>query len=179
MAPAGDSRTYSIRQLCREFGVTARALRFYEDKGLLSPDRRGQTRVFSHSDWARLKLIVQGKQVGFSLVEIRDLLDLYDHKDGNAQQLAVSLSKFRAQIETLERQREAVDLAIENLQKSCHWIENRLKSFRPDLLPNADDYHASLSARLDADGQTHAHPTHAHSPMQAQPTPIKPLRSRS
>ncbi|MBS0295421.1 MAG: MerR family DNA-binding transcriptional regulator [Proteobacteria bacterium] len=173
MAP-GDSRTYSIRQLCREFGVTARALRFYEDKGLLSPDRRGQTRVFSHSDWARLKLIVQGKQVGFSLVEIRELLDLYDHKDNNAQQLAVSLGKFRAQIETLERQREAVDLAIENLQKSCHWIEKRLKTFRPDLLPNAEDYHASLSAGLDTAGQTHA-----HAPMQAQPTSIKPLRSRS
>jgi DNA-binding transcriptional MerR regulator len=174
MASGDDPRTYSIRQLCREFGVTARALRFYEDKGLLSPNRRGQTRVFSHSDWARLKLIVQGKRVGFSLVEIRDLLDLYDHKDGNAQQLAASLTKFRAQIEALERQREAVDVAIDNLQKSCGWIEKRLLTFRPDLLPHAEDYHSTLSARLDTDGQAQASPAHA-----APASATKPFRSRS
>jgi DNA-binding transcriptional MerR regulator len=142
-------RTFSIRQLCREFGVTARAVRFYEDKGLLSPTRQGQTRVFSARDRARLRLIVQGKRVGFSLGEIGAMLDLYDHKDNNAHQLAVSLSKFRAQIETLKVQREAVDTAIENLEKSCHWIEKRLAEFRPDLLPQAEDYHSVLTSRLD------------------------------
>src|ERR1700739_2907634 len=101
MSPADDRKTYSIRQLCKEFGVTARALRFYEDKGLLAPDRRGQTRVFSARDRARVKLIVDGKRVGFSLVEIREMLDLYDHAD-NSQQLSVSLKKFRTQIATLK-----------------------------------------------------------------------------
>jgi DNA-binding transcriptional MerR regulator len=150
-SPTSDSdrRTYSIRQLCREFGVTARAVRFYEDKGLLNPGRQGQTRVFSARDRARLRLIVQGKQVGFSLGEIGTMLDLYDRKDNNAQQLAVSLQKFRAQIETLARQRKAVELAIENLETGCRWIEERLAESRPDLLPQAEDYHSVLTARLD------------------------------
>jgi DNA-binding transcriptional MerR regulator len=148
---AVERKTYSIRQLCREFEVTARALRFYEDRGLLAPDRRGQTRVFTSRDRARLKLIVDGKRVGFSLIEIRDMLDLYDHSDNNAQQLAVSLKKFRAQIVTLRHRREAVDASIKALQASCAWIEKRLQQFRPDLLPQADDYHSVLSARLDQD----------------------------
>jgi DNA-binding transcriptional MerR regulator len=146
MAP--DARTWSIRQLCREFGVTARALRFYEDKGLLFPTRRGQTRVFDARDRARLKLIVHGKQVGFSLVEIREMLDLYDRKDGGAQQMAVSLVKFRAQLETLKQKREALDAAIETLNQGCAWMEKRLTEFRPDLLPEADRYHSALAAHL-------------------------------
>jgi DNA-binding transcriptional MerR regulator len=157
MAPADDRRTYSIRQLCREFGVTARALRFYEDKELLFPDRRGQTRVFSHRDRARLQLILQGKRVGFSLTEIREMLDLYDRKDGQAQQLAASLKRFRAQVETLKRQREAVDAAIDELTRGCAWIERRLAEVRPDLLPQADDYHSLLSQRL-GDEPTHISP---------------------
>jgi DNA-binding transcriptional MerR regulator len=149
-----DVRTWSIRQLCREFGVTARALRFYEDKELLFPQRRGQTRVFSTRDRARLKLIVQGKQLGFSLAEIREMLDLYDRKDGGAQQLAVSLRKFRAQIEALNHKREAIDAAIDTLTQGCAWIERRLAEFRPDLLPEADRYHSALAARLgDDDGE--------------------------
>ena len=70
MATADDHRTYSIRQLCREFGATARALRFYEDKGLLTPARKGQTRVYDARDRARLKLILRGRRIGFSLLEI-------------------------------------------------------------------------------------------------------------
>ena len=112
MAPAEDRRTFSIRQLCREFGVTARALRFYEDKDLLHPGRRGQTRVYAARDRARLQLILQGKRVGFSLIEIREMLDLYDRKDGNAVQMAVSLKKFRRQLDALPRQREDLEAAI-------------------------------------------------------------------
>ena len=156
MAP--DARTWSIRQLCREFGVTARALRFYEDKELLFPHRRGQTRVFNARDRARLKLIVQGKQLGFSLAEIREMLDLYDRKDGRAQQLAVSLRKFRAQIETLKQKREALDDAIDILAQGCAWIEKRLSDFRPDLLPEADQYHSTLAARLGDEGEPVAWP---------------------
>ena len=148
MAPGDDRKTFSIRQLCKEYGVTARALRFYEDKGLLAPDRRGQTRVFSARDRARVKLIVDGKRVGFSLTEIREMLDLYDHAD-NSQQLSVSLKKFRAQIGTLKSKREAVNSAIKALEASCNWIEKRLRESRPDLLPQAEDYQSAFSARLD------------------------------
>jgi DNA-binding transcriptional MerR regulator len=156
-----DGRTWSIRQLCREFDVTARALRFYEDKGLLFPSRRGQTRVFHARDRARLKLIVQGKQLGFSLADIREMLDLYDRKDGGAQQLAVSLAKFRRQVETLKQQREAVEAALDTLTQGCAWIEKRLEEFRPDLLPEADRYQSALAARLgdeDAFDTVHTHP---------------------
>ncbi len=166
MDPAAERKSYSIRQLCREFGVTARAIRFYEDKGLLSPDRRGQTRVFDARDRARLKLIVDGKRVGFSLVEIREMLDLYDRKDNNAAQLAVSLVKFRGQIDALERQREAVDAAITSLSQGCRWIEKRLKESRPDLLPQAEDYHSIMRARLDTD--VHHHDT-TPTPKTARP----------
>jgi len=151
MAPADDRRTFTIRQLCREFGVTARALRFYEDRELLSPARRGQTRIYSARDRARLSLIVRGKHVGFSLSEIREMLDLYDRKDGNAVQMAVSLKKFRAQLETLRRKREDIEHAIETLETGCEWLEQRLTEFRPDLLPQAEDYAAALRAHMGDD----------------------------
>ena len=98
MATADDHRTYSIRQLCREFGATARALRFYEDKGLLTPARKGQTRVYDARDRARLKLILRGRRIGFTLQEIQDMMDLYDQKDHNVHQMAVALVRHRAQI---------------------------------------------------------------------------------
>ncbi|RYF99061.1 MAG: MerR family DNA-binding transcriptional regulator, partial [Caulobacteraceae bacterium] len=84
-APKAE-RTYSIRQLCQEFDVTPRSLRFYEDKGLLFPAREGLNRVYSHRDRARLILILRGKLVGFSLNEIGEMLDLYDEDDTHASQ---------------------------------------------------------------------------------------------
>ena len=101
MATADDHRTYSIRQLCREFDATARALRFYEDKGLLTPARKGQTRVYDARDRARLKLILRGRRIGFTLQEIQEMLDLYDRKDHNVHQMAVALRRHRAQIAAL------------------------------------------------------------------------------
>jgi len=77
-------RTFTIRNLCNEFKATPRALRFYEDKGLLSPAREGLNRVYSHKDRVRLQLILRGKRVGLSLSEIRELLDLYDENDDGA-----------------------------------------------------------------------------------------------
>ena len=84
-------RTYTIRQLCREFDVTPRSLRFYEDKGLLSPGRQGVNRVYSHRDRGRLILILRGKLVGFSLNEIGEMLDLYDKDERHAAQMAAAL----------------------------------------------------------------------------------------
>jgi DNA-binding transcriptional MerR regulator len=143
-------RAWSIRQLCREFEVTPRALRFYEDKGLLAPERRGTTRVYSGRDRARLQLILRGKRTGFSLAEIADLLALYDRQDGGAVQMAASLGKFRERIEDLRRQREDIAKAINELETGCAWIEERLAEVRPDLLPQAQDYDSVLRARLDA-----------------------------
>src|SRR6266508_1575137 len=88
-------RTYSITELCREFKVTPRTLRFYEQKGLLAPARRGWTRLFSYRDRARLQLILRGKKVGFSLEEIKEMLDRYNLKDGQLTQLRVASTKFR------------------------------------------------------------------------------------
>jgi DNA-binding transcriptional MerR regulator len=126
--------------------------------------------VFNARDRARLKLIVQGKQVGFSLAEIREMLDLYDRKDGGAQQMAVSLRKFRKQIDVLKDKREALDAAIDTLTQGCAWMEKRLEEFRPDLLPEADRYHSALAAHLGDD-----HEAEAASP----PTTTKPLRTRA
>ena len=150
MAVLHRERVWSIRQLCREFDVTPRALRFYEDKGLLGPERRGTSRIYSGRDRARLQLILRGKRVGFSLAEVADLLALYDREDGGATQMAASLGKFRERIEQLRRQREDIANAINELETGCAWIEERLAEVRPDLLPQAQDYDSVLRARLDA-----------------------------
>jgi len=143
-------RTFAIRQLCQEFKVTPRALRFYEDKGLLSPARDGMSRVYNHRDRVRLQLILQGKRVGFSLNEIREILDLYDHNDGGAAQMARSLRKFRERILALKAQREDIEGAIQALEDGCVRLERQLSELRPDLLPQAADYDSAMRSRLDA-----------------------------
>jgi DNA-binding transcriptional MerR regulator len=109
---------FSIRDLTREFGVTARTLRFYEEKGLIEPKRAGQDRLYSRRDRARLKYVLMGKCVGFSLEEIRDMLDLYDLGDGQVTQLKVAHERFHDQIERLERQRRDIDRALAELERA-------------------------------------------------------------
>lgn len=142
-------RTYTIRQLCVEFKVTARALRFYEDKGLLSPKRDGMNRVYGYRDRARLTLILRGKRVGLSLSEIREILELYKAEDGGATQNARSLKKFRERIVAFEAQRDDINHAIDELKQACERLEEFLSKTRPDLLPQAADYDSVLRARLD------------------------------
>ena len=149
LRPIRHDRTYTIRQLCREFDVTPRALLFYEDKDLLAPIRQGQNRIYSHRDRGRLQLILMGKRVGFSLAEIADMLDLYDANDGGAAQMAVSLKKFRERIAALKVQRADIEGAIDILEDGCVRLEKRLSEVRPDLLPRAADYDSVLRARLD------------------------------
>jgi DNA-binding transcriptional MerR regulator len=151
MATADDHRTYSIRQLCREFDATARALRFYEDKGLLTPACKGQTRVYDSRDRARLKLILRGRRIGFTLQEIQEMLDLYDRKDHNVHQMAVALRRHRAQIAALKQQLEDIEGAIQTAEDACAWMESKLGEHRPDLLPGAEDYEKLLRARLNHD----------------------------
>ncbi|MFP3944112.1 MAG: MerR family transcriptional regulator [Alphaproteobacteria bacterium] len=122
----GEKFSYSITDLAREFGVSLRALRFYEDKDLLAPLRRGQSRIYSRRDRARLKLILQGKRVGFSLAEIKEMLDLYDLEDGQEAQMRVALGKFRERIETLKRQQKDIEAAVTDLENACSRIENLL-----------------------------------------------------
>lgn len=147
-------RTFTIRQLCLEFKCTPRALRFYEDKGLLSPARDGMNRVYSYKDRARLQLILRGKRVGLALAEIREILDLYSVGDGGATQAAKSLKKFKERIVALEAQRVDIDNAIAELRAGVEMMERQLAETRPDLLPQAADYDQVLRRRLD--------PEHAH-----------------
>ena len=142
-------RTFTIRQLCLEFKCTPRALRFYEDKGLLAPARDGMNRVYSYKDRGRLQLILSGKRVGLALAEIGEILDLYEVGDGGAQQAAKSLRKFRERIVALESQRIDIAEQIELLKAGCSEMEKRLAETRPDLLPRAADYDQVLRRRLD------------------------------
>lgn len=110
-------RTYSITHLCREFGATPRALRFYEEQGLLSPARRDLSRVYSYKDRARLKLIMAGRRVGLSIAEIRDILDAYD-EEGLPAQDAEALRIHKRRVAQLKAQRADVEDAIESLKEA-------------------------------------------------------------
>jgi DNA-binding transcriptional MerR regulator len=147
-------RTFTIRQLCQEFKCTPRALRFYEDKGLLSPARDGMNRVYSYKDRARLQMILQGKRVGLALAEIGEILDLYEVGDGGVQQAARCLRKFQERIVALEHQKVDIDGAIEQLKLGVTAMEKILTDTRPDLLPKAEAYDQVLRHRLD--GLEHA-----------------------
>ena len=143
------ARTYTIRQLCLEFKCTPRALRFYEDKGLLNPARDGMNRVYSYRDRGRLQLILRGKRVGLSLSEIGEILDLYEADESGAAQAAKSLKKFRERIVALEQQKKDIDDAIAQLEAGVAAMEKRLTETRPDLLPRADAYDQMLRRQLD------------------------------
>lgn len=143
------ARTYTIRQLCLEFKCTPRALRFYEDKGLLNPARDGMNRVYTYRDRGRLVLILRGKRVGLSLAEIGEILDLYEADESGAAQAAKSLRKFRERIVALEQQKKDIDAAIAQLEHGIQAMERRLAETRPDLLPRAADYDIMLRRQLD------------------------------
>lgn len=118
-------RTYSIRELCREFELTPRALRFYEERGLLAPGRREMQRVYSYRDRARLALVVRGRRVGISLADIREILDMYD-REGEAGQNARALGVFKRKIAELEAQRADVVAAIDELQYAADRLAEQL-----------------------------------------------------
>ena len=117
------ARHYAIGAMCEDFAVTARALRFYEDEQLIAPERRGTQRLYSDRDRARLAWILRGKRVGFSLSEIREMLDLYDLGDQRQTQRIVTLERCRARIETLQRQREDIDATIAELHEFIGVLE--------------------------------------------------------
>jgi DNA-binding transcriptional MerR regulator len=111
------SDNYSITDLAREFDVTTRTIRFYEDQELIAPARQGQTRIYSHRDRVRLRLIMRGKRLGFSLKEIRDLLDLYDTDRSEIMQLTILVDKINERRDTLRKQRQDIDATLDELDK--------------------------------------------------------------
>ncbi len=116
LAAADEAReSYSISELAKEFEITTRTIRFYEDRRLLNPARRGRTRVYSPRDRVRLKLVLRGKRLGFSLNEIADIIDMYDAESGEAGQLEYFLEKIRQRRDALERQREDIDITLKEL----------------------------------------------------------------
>ncbi|HAR53624.1 MerR family DNA-binding transcriptional regulator [Roseovarius nubinhibens] len=127
-----DTDTRTIRQMCDAFDVTPRTLRFYEAKELLFPIRDGQKRLFTRRDRARLKLILRGKRFGFSLEEIRQLLDLYDTGDQQYTQMKETLALAQDRLEAMEAQREELDHAITDLRDQMEWVSNVLGSLDPD-----------------------------------------------
>ncbi len=118
-----DRDSFSITELCQEFEVTPRALRFYEDEGLIAPRRRGTHRIYSQRDRARLAWILRGKRVGFSLSAIREMIDLYDVGDGRRHQRAVAIERCRDRIASLERQKQDIEAALAELQEFVTVLE--------------------------------------------------------
>jgi len=119
-----DSRTYTISQLSKEFGITTRTIRYYEDQGLISPGRNGRQRIYSRRDRARLKLILRGKRLGLPLRDIGEIIDMYNAEPGEAGQLRhlidridqdrAMLLRQRAEIDTILREMEVIEAQCRN-----------------------------------------------------------------
>jgi DNA-binding transcriptional MerR regulator len=146
-------RTYTISELSREFDVTPRALRFYEDKGLLAPHRDGLNRVYSYRDRGRLKIILHGKRVGLSLNDIKDILDLY--KIDQRSQALTALKKYKDRVVALEAQRLDIDAAIKIVEEHVVRLQEMLAdpafgvASGPDARGAAQAYDAEARRRLE------------------------------
>ncbi len=136
-----DSETlYSITELSQELGLTPRAIRFYETKGLLKPQRVGTTRAYGHRDRARLQIIQRGKRMGFSLSEIKEYLDLRDADPAHHQQLTRLLQAVRERKASLEKQHEDLELTLEELrvaERQC--LEAMAESSSPSQIDSQAD----------------------------------------
>ena len=114
--PRDPQRIYSIAELAREFAITARTIRFYEDEGLIKPKRQGLTRLYSVGDRTRLGWILRGKRLGFSLAEIKELLDLYQVDRTGVSQLRELQRRSRLHIEDLQHRRSDLDAHIKEFE---------------------------------------------------------------
>ncbi len=130
MNQSNQDISYSIAELAKEFDITTRTIRFYEDKHLLKPARRGQQRVYSRADRTRLKLVLRGKRLGWPLDDIREMIHMYDAPGGEEKQLRVMIDKIKTSRETLLRQQEDIALALsefDDIQLRC---ETQLSSLQ-------------------------------------------------
>jgi DNA-binding transcriptional MerR regulator len=123
-------RTYAIGELAREFDITSRTLRLYEEQGLLDPQRDGTRRIYNERNRVRLRLILRGKRLGWSLSEIRESFDLYDSSLGEQAQLELMLSKLEKRRETLIAQRQDIDHALQDLQRVESAARQSLREIR-------------------------------------------------
>ena len=129
-AAAGED-LIRIGEMAKKYGVTLRTLRFYEDKGLLAPQRDGSTRLYSRRDRARLKLVLLGRKVGFSLRDVKQLIDLYDPSGSNTKQLRLTLEKSAKQLIRLQKQRVVIDEAISELSDAMSTVKGMLAERSP------------------------------------------------
>lgn len=127
MPPKDEARSYSISELAKEFDVTTRSIRFYEDQGLLTPTRQGQTRIYSRQDKVRLKLTLRGKRLGFSLADIRELFDLYDADKSSRTQLRSMLSLIEEKRQTLGQQLEDIKMVLLELDAAKQRCQHALQ----------------------------------------------------
>ncbi|MFM5682001.1 MerR family DNA-binding transcriptional regulator [Aeromonas veronii] len=126
----GKEITYSISELAHEFDVTPRTIRYYEDAGLLTPQREGQTRIYSHRDKIRLKLTLRGKRLGFSLAEIRELFDMYDTDKSSKTQLHSMIQLIEAKRGALRQQLEDIQMVMAELEAAEQRCVNSLNSLK-------------------------------------------------
>ena len=126
----GKERTYSISELAQEFDVTPRTIRYYEDEGLLTPQREGQTRIYSHKDKIRLKLTLRGKRLGFSLAEIRELFDMYDTDKSSKNQLNSMIRLIESKRSALRQQLEDIQMVMAELEAAEQRCVNSLNNLK-------------------------------------------------
>ena len=115
------NKTYTISELSKEFDVTTRAIRLYEESGLLAPERDGSKRIYQERDRVRLQLILRGKRIGFTLAQVKEMFDLYDSKpvDGEKKQIIYLLDIMEQRLEVLKLQREELELAVVDIESVC------------------------------------------------------------
>ncbi|WP_300527371.1 MerR family DNA-binding transcriptional regulator [Maricaulis sp.] len=149
--PVPPDAEFSIRELSQEFDITPRTLRFYEQKGMIHPTRRGAARVYSAVDRARIELILRGKRVGFALDEIKEMLDLHFIDAGNSTTLQAALERFQSRKRVLEQQREDVERALAEIQSGLDWLNARVAENEPseDVKRRARAFEALAAARLE------------------------------
>ncbi len=129
---AGEPVHKGIQEVAEELGVTQRTLRFYEDNGLISPARVGNTRIYSRRDVGRMQLILRGKRLGFTIREIAEFLDLYDVDPGHGEQMELLLERVRERMESLKEQKRAIDETMRELQQieadTKEWLQLEAKA---------------------------------------------------
>ena len=137
MTPPSRERTFTISELAKEFDITTRTIRFYEDMGLLQPERRGTARIFTPADRTTIKLILRGKRLGFSLLESKEMIELYDPATGNVTQLETLLDKLAEKRAVLEQQLEDIRVMQHELDDVERRCRDALRAAAPKRSPKA------------------------------------------
>ena len=125
-----ENKTYTIGELAEEFGVTSRTLRLYEEEGLLDPKREGTRRIYNERNRVRLRLILRGKRLGWSLAEIRESFDLYDSRHGEEAQLLLMLQKLDQRRTSLKAQKKDIENALQDLERIAADAEQALREIQ-------------------------------------------------